>query len=956
MKLRLFEWGLFIVLVFLTVACSKDGTTNEPIKLKPSDFTVSITDKGLGYNFAEINWTASTVKNKSIIVYDIYLDEELKGKDIDGLKYRFETLQPNTKYSVKVVAKSAYKTQTVANYTFTTVDTPAPKAISIKVDKVQPESISVSWTTEDDNLKYDIFLDEKKVATDQDVDKYTFTNLGATTLYKVKIVGKNIHNKSSQAVVDVTTIDYSSPEDFLVSIKEVNANDITIEWTQLDPLLAYSVFVNGVLDTEKMFGSEYHIQKLTELTKYTIRVVAINSNNKTTAKEIVVTTPEAAAPNDFTVEISNISREYARVCWKVSKPYDLFGVDYQIFLNDALKFEAHNDGTFLFEGLEEGTIYEVKIIAINANQKKLIKTEQFKTLAAPTLSDFSVSSTDITQTSATLKWTNSVSSDGLPVMYRIYDEADNLIMRDITSQEYRVNYLLVDKEYTYQVEAYTSTFEILKKVPVTFSTLAYETPTDFTISVSELTDEKAKLEWTKSTLSTGKSVSYEIYDRGKWSNNNSSLEYLALDLKPNTSYTIKVAAISPDGKRNEKSISFTTKPEPEATLNYSIERTETNMVSLKFDLEGARVDFYQLSHNNRILYKGAGSNFEVKELVSNTDYNFTLLAETLKGKTYSKEIHVRTKAHLPVIDFTISYICFSYTEPKFSFEDFYNKNRSQYPDIDGMKLEYYIDGYKYESQINETVYISDKLKPDTHYDCRIVIKHSDGTIVCEKDYSFTTIKNIAPNWEKGLSLKSKGFGFVEFENVQAKDWEPGLQISNYKYFINGIDITNIGYINARGNGQVKRGVNANGESIIISNLEADKDYDFYIIAIDKDGATVSSNKVNFRTATDPVSSFDLSVIESVPGIFTFSWDENASIPSIKEIRVQLTVDGKLFPRSKYIGGSSCVAEVDGKFLVDLDLSAIIKAKPNAIIEAALILEWIDNEPIRKVTSKTITIH
>lgn len=100
---------IVILLIGLLFGCSKEKGAPEPVKLTPFEFKVSTIEEGVGYNFAEISWNASEIEDESTILYDVYLGDKLIGESIKDLKYRFDNLKPNTKYDVKVVAKSIYK-------------------------------------------------------------------------------------------------------------------------------------------------------------------------------------------------------------------------------------------------------------------------------------------------------------------------------------------------------------------------------------------------------------------------------------------------------------------------------------------------------------------------------------------------------------------------------------------------------------------------------------------------------------------------------------------------------------------------------------------------------------------------------------------------------------------------------------------------------------------------------
>ena len=236
-----------LLMMFVVFGCSKDKGAPEPVKLTPFEFKVSTNEEQFGYNFAEINWTASEIEDESTILYDVYLGDEIKGNGLKELKYRFENLKPNTKYDVKVVAKSIYKTEFPVNYSFITSEAPAPKAVVIKEDNKTSESIAISWSIENDaeSLKYEVYLNGEKVSDQQDNLTYRFENLNGDTNYTIKVVAVNSFNKTSEAVVDIKTPDYDLSSDFEVIANTIHADKIIVGWIKKEDL-SYSVYLDGV--------------------------------------------------------------------------------------------------------------------------------------------------------------------------------------------------------------------------------------------------------------------------------------------------------------------------------------------------------------------------------------------------------------------------------------------------------------------------------------------------------------------------------------------------------------------------------------------------------------------------------------------------------------------------------------------------------------------------------------
>lgn len=949
---------IVILLIGLLFGCSKEKGAPEPVKLTPFEFKVSTIEEGVGYNFAEISWNASEIEDESTILYDVYLGDKLIGESIKDLKYRFDNLKPNTKYDVKVVAKSIYKTEFPVNYSFFTSEAPAPKAVVIKEGNKTPESIAISWSVEDGvgPLKYDVYLDGVKVVELQDGLSYTFENLKGNTNYSVKVVAVNSFNKTSEAVVDIKTPDYDLPSDFEVIPNTIHPDKIIVGWIKRDDL-SYSVYLDGVLKKENLEVGSFEFNGLTEKTEYTIKVVAVNAHGKSLAKEVKVETREADAPMDFDLRISNITENKAEVRW-----FDVLNnkddVEYKIYLNGVLKTTKQSSGTYLLEGLEQGTEYTVKVVVVNKFNKELAKTVKFKTVEIVTLSDFTVQAKNITATGATLEWTPSVSSNGSQVEYSIYAENGSTIKSRLTSTKFVFDYSLTpNKEHTFKIVARNLTGQS-KEATVTFTTLAHAKPSDFDVTVSEVGETSALVSWTKSILADGGEVTYSVSRNGIGVLSRSKENRFKLErLTPNTDYKVKVVAESNHGVRTEKEISF--KTDAEKTLTLEVVENKPRSLSLHWDVEGAEIENYTFYCDGELKYHGTDNNYLLLNLESNKEYTLKLKAKRKNSYTiYEKVLKVSTKAYPQITEGNICGmpIAVAYNTAVLDFSDLIEKNKVQFPGINYFKVIYIIKTHRYEAVMNETIPVKFPVGPDTEYSCNVRIYHTDGTKLYDKDITFRTAPNFVPNWNAPLRVLNTGFSYVELENNFAKDFEPELEIKSYSYFVNGQNITNVHYAGARGNGQVKRGANTSGDPIVINALEANKEYEFYMVAVDKDGARTESSRVTFRTSsTDVRNPFVITSEESKPGIFTISCDQMGPLSSIKEVRAEILINAVPLGHDKFINRSEVRLE-NGKFKIDINLSKAIENDPDMLIHLKLKIDFIENESIEGTVSEFIKIH
>ncbi|MDQ2180464.1 fibronectin type III domain-containing protein [Marinifilum sp. D714] len=957
MRVKLMFAWLMVMALGVVVSCSKDKTGPEAeIKLSPSNFNISVKD--LTYNSAEIQWTASLIADESKIVYDVYLNDELKAKNLENLSYQFKELEAVTTYNLEVIAKSTYETQVVVSYAITTKDTPSPGAIALKMDELSTDQITVSWENSDptQSLFYAIYLDDELKAENLTVSTFTFSDLEGNKLYHIKLIGTNEFNKTVESKLDLTTNDYADPSDFALSVESVTGDEAKIVWGSSESEnLTYRVLLNAVEHAKDLKVLEYEFKSLTYNTQYTATVEATNEHGKTKSKQIEFKTLEAGGPADFMIFIENISQESALISWETTGDKDEV-IGYKVFVNGFFKGEAFSDNQLLVDQLEAGKVYKLKIEARNAYNKTLEKTTEFKTLEAVSLSDFTISSQDVEQTSALLTWTECVASDGSKVTYDVYYGSGSIAKRGLEERQYQATGLRAGQEYTYKVEARSEKVILPRTQTISFTTKAYEVPGEFELKVQDITASQAKVSWTNSELPSGGEITYEAYLNDiAYTSNASGNAFVFKNLKAETNYTAKIVAKSQNNTTHEQTIGFTTKAEAVPEVQLGVANIGIRSFELNWKLtESPSYDSYELFLDGKSIKTGYFLTYTFSDLQSNTSYKLKVLGKRA-GKTYQKEIEVKTLAYPEALDFDMVINPKSYNRVEINLNDFQEKNRDRFDDFSEMTYEAYWNGVKESWGKGVTSKIVTNLEEQTHYDFQLIIKYADGSIALEKRADFTTPENQAPAWSSDLRIKQTGFSFLELENNFATDVENSNLV--YTYYMNGTALkTNINYGgNTRGTGQIESGVNTNDNPILLTHLESDTDYSFYIEAKDPLGKVSRSNTIQFRTAVDAKETFDImAAIETDVKRVGPRWAKMGKISSIKEIRIFWNIDGVKMERGQYIDPSKVIELGDDHSLV-LDYSPFLKENPDVSLSFTVLIKWIDKEALEQSESTQIVI-
>jgi len=951
----MFAW-LLVLTIGLVLSCSKGETDQEPeVKLSPSNFEVSV--MSLGYDFAEIQWTASQISDKSKIVYDVYINEELSGENLEALNYRFEELEALTTYKLEVIAKSEYETQVVASYSLTTNDTPSPGAVSLKMEELSTDSIEVSWVNSDptQNLTYSIYLDDVLQAENLAVNTYTFSDLEGNKLYQIKLIGTNEFNKSVETSLELKTDDYSEPDDFTLSVESVSLDGAKITWSQSESEeLTYRVLLNSVEKANGLTVLEYEFKELDVNTRYTATIEAVNQYDKIKSKTIEFTTLEAEGPADFHIFVENLTHESALIRWETTGDNNEI-LSYKVFVNGFFKGEALNDNQLLLDRLEAGKLYQLKIEAKNAFNKTLEKTNEFTTLDAPKLSDFVISVGDIKQTSALLSWTESVASDGSKVTYDVYYPSGSIAKRGLEERQFLADRLHAGQTCEYKIEARSESVVGPLSKTVTFTTTEYEVPGDFKLNVEEITTSEAKVSWTSSELPSGGKLTYEVYLSGvPYSYDEAGNEFTFKNLKAGTDYTAKIVAKSENNTTNEQSISFSTEAEVEPEVKIDVVNVGTRLLELNWSLTGTdQYSRFELFLNGESVKIGNFKAYTFRELKSNTTYKIKVVA--MRGQnTCEDEVEIKTQSYPEAFDFDMVITPKSFSQVEVDLTDFHEKNRDRFDDFSSMTYEAYLNGVKEDWGTGVVTRTLTKLNEQTPYDFQLIVRHADGSIALDKSTQFTTITNEAPVWLDEIEVKQVGFSFVKLSANLPVDRDDNIE--KYTYYINDIAINDTYYTgNTRGNGQLERAINNNNDPILISHLKSNKKYRFYVIVSDTRGKSTKSNTVEFKTEVDAKSNFNIfAAVDKKLKMVGPRWKKMGAISSIKEIHINWVVDGVKLPRGQYIDPAK-IEEMGKDHSLILDYSPFLIENPKASLSFSVLIEWIDQEVIRESESKVIVL-
>lgn len=222
----------------------------------------------------DVSWTAVP----EAVFYRVYLDDVLIKNNLIDLEYQIDNLTPDTEYTVRVDAVGEFSDNTsTASFTATTnaiAPTNAPTITSIQDSTV--DSITINWTNLKTGYRYNIYQDGVLIDTTlANVTTYTYSGLNSETEYDLSIAALNTDNTEGPVSNVITkSTQMAVPE---LSVADVAATTLTLNWTETVPGYTYNVYQDGVLIEEGLEVLTLDVTDLTADTEYTFSVGAVNT-------------------------------------------------------------------------------------------------------------------------------------------------------------------------------------------------------------------------------------------------------------------------------------------------------------------------------------------------------------------------------------------------------------------------------------------------------------------------------------------------------------------------------------------------------------------------------------------------------------------------------------------------------------------------------------------------------
>lgn len=794
-----------------------------------------------------------------------------------------------------------------AAFTNVDSDSTAPTAPgSLASSSVTETGFTLTWNKSTDNgsgiKEYKVYRGGTLINT---VNAYSSLNtipnsysvnvsgLSAGTTYAMQVEAVNHAGLTTSSTLNVTTADTTAPTAPTgLSSSNITETTATLSWTASSDnvgVTAYEVF-RGATSLGTTVNTSFNVTGLSINQTYSMTVRARDAagNNSAASSAHSITTADVTAPSAPTgLSSANVTGTSATLSWTAAS--DNVGVnEYEIF-NGASSIGTTANTSFNITGLTNGQTYSMTVKAkdaagnvSSASTALSITTLDTSDPTAPT----GVTSSNVTETSATLSWTAATDNVGV-TSYEVFKNGTSIGSTSNTSFE--VTGLTAGQTYSMTVKAKDAAGNVSLASTAhsltTADTTAPSTPNG--LSSSNITYTGFTVSWTAASDNVGV-TSYEVYLDGSNEpvGTTSGTSFNVTGLNASTAYSVTVKAKDGAGNASSasSSLSVTTSEyvvdnsAPSVPSGLTISGATGTSLTLSWTAStdtGSGVASYEVFVDGVSVSTTSATTIELSGLTEYTNYSLTVKAKDAANNESEASTALSTKTKdvtAPTAPTALAVSNVTATGATLTWEASTDSGA-------GVKeYEIYANDEKIGTVAAGTLtYNVTGLTPETPYSFTVKAVDNEtpaNTSTASNAESATTLvltDSSNPNAPTGLKFTTVTFTTVLISWNAATDVDENGGISGYEIYVGG---------------QAVGTVDGETLSYTLTGLTPNTLYSVTVKAKDlADKLSVDSNTITPRTARDtvrPIAPTGLSASSVTATGATLTWTAGTDNVAVKE--------------------------------------------------------------------------
>ena len=311
---------------------------------------------------------------------------------------------------------------------------------------------------------------------------YTLTNSDAGYYIACKVSPRIPYFPNIIAYSNWSPLIGRIPTATLHSIDQITSSSARYNFSSTDAVTIYARatddFSGENIDSPSPISSPYTLTGLNSNRTYSGFIIASNNFGLINSNGISFTTqlPLPPAPTGLQAFVQGQNQVYLDwndvIGFDLSTPY--YRIQYSTNASTWTTLNGTASSNFTVTGLSAGTLYYFRVAAVNASGTGPYSASVTAVTSPPAPGAFTLSVSNVGQTSATFSWTPSSFATSYTLFY-YFNDFDQGTIYDITSTSYNVTGLTGGRTYTGQVAAVNST-SVTNSNVVSFTTTAPPPP------------------------------------------------------------------------------------------------------------------------------------------------------------------------------------------------------------------------------------------------------------------------------------------------------------------------------------------------------------------------------------------------------------------------------------------------------------------------------------------------
>jgi len=745
-------------------------------------------------DITQTSFTAHWASVNGATSYKLFIDdvEAYSGTNLNFSKTGLTVGSSHSYYVQAINISGASANSNSINVTLNPAIPSAPVA-NVATD-ITTTSFTANWATVSGATSYKLFIDDVEAYSGTNLN-FSKTGLTAGTAHKYYVQAINISGTGSNSnTVDVSTVS-SAP--IASDATNINNTSFTANWASVTGATGYKLFVDGI-NVYTGASTSANITGLTANSSHSYYVQATNSGGTSVNSNTVNLTLNPDAP---TAPVANVATDITNTSFTANWASSTNATSYTLYVNGTSVYTGSNT-SFSKTGLIAGTAYTYYVTATNITGT----SANSNTVNVSTVSSAPVASaaTNITTTSFTANWGTVTGA----ITYNLF--VDGVSVYNGSSTSTNITGLTAGTAHSYYVQAVNSGGTSPSSTTINVSTVA---SAPVASAATSITDTSFTANWATVSGAT----SYNLYIDSTLAYSGSNLSFNKTGLTASSAHSYYVQAVNSGGtSANSGTINVTLNP---ATPLAPVASAATSITTTSFTANwasSANASSYTLYVNGTSVYTGSSTSANITSLTAGTAYNYYVTATNITGTSPSSTtINVNTVPSAPVATTATSIGSTGFTA-----------NWGSVTGATTYKL--YVDGTNVYTGTALTYAVTGMSSATTH-NYYVTAINSGGTSANSNTISPLTLP-VAP-----VANAASGMTTVAY----TANWSSVTGATGYKLYLDGsaTPIT-LGVVT----------------SYNVTGLSFDTSHNYYVVATNATGSSVSSNTISFTLpASTPVT-------------------------------------------------------------------------------------------------------